>query len=86
VAPARPRRFRNTTSAFYLNYATGTRAVGAGCDVGAFEQGAQNLLADLLFADGFEIWKADANLYVILHLLHPMGRRVQSEFIPNGTG
>ncbi len=40
---------------FYLNYATGVRAVGAGCDVGAFEQGAQNLLTDLLFEDGLEI-------------------------------
>jgi hypothetical protein len=40
---------------FYLNYATGTRAVGAGCDVGAYEQGAQDRLTDLIFTDGLEI-------------------------------
>jgi hypothetical protein len=34
---------------FYLNYATGVRAVGA------YEQGAQDLLTDLLFEDGLEI-------------------------------
>jgi len=39
---------------FYLNYATGTRAVGSGCDAGAFEKDAQDLLADRLFADDFE--------------------------------
>ena len=40
---------------YYFNGSSGTRAIGAACDVGAYESGAQDLLADRLFANGFEI-------------------------------
>jgi hypothetical protein len=39
---------------YYFNGSSGTRAVGAACDVGAFESGAQDLLSDRVFTDGFE--------------------------------
>ncbi len=38
----------------YFNYSTGSRAVGAGCDVGAYETDAQDLLADRVFVDDYE--------------------------------
>jgi hypothetical protein len=40
---------------YYFNGTSGTRAVGAACDAGAFESGAQDLLSDRLFTDGFEL-------------------------------
>jgi hypothetical protein len=40
---------------YYFNGSSGTRAIGAACDVGAYESGAQDLLADRLFANGYEI-------------------------------
>ena len=39
---------------YYFNASSGTRAIGAACDVGAYETGAQDLLADRLFANGYE--------------------------------
>ena len=39
---------------YYFNPDGGGRAVGAACDAGAYESGAQDLLADRVFADGFE--------------------------------
>jgi hypothetical protein len=40
---------------YYFNPTSGLRAVGAACDAGAFESGAQDLLSDRIFADGFEL-------------------------------
>lgn len=40
---------------YYFNGSTGTRAVGAACDVGAYETGAQDLLTDRVFANGYEL-------------------------------
>lgn len=39
---------------YYVNFATDRRAVGAACDAGAYESGAQDVLADRVFADSFE--------------------------------
>jgi hypothetical protein len=40
---------------YYFNPATNSRSVGSGCDAGAFEKDAQDLLADRVFADDFEL-------------------------------
>lgn len=40
---------------YYINYSTNQRSVGAACDAGAYETGAQDLLADRVFADFFEL-------------------------------
>ena len=40
---------------YYFNSASGLRAVGASCDAGAFENGAQDLLSDRIFANAFEL-------------------------------